>query len=431
MVRLKGLGIWLGIGAIVAGAGWGFRHLGQPALAAVPTRVAPVDAKPVIHVSGDMSGGQQPIELDAEKARRALRDGQMRVVLPDGSSYIVRMERQQTHGGGHWSVVGRVETATGSQSMVLTFGPNAVFGILPTPDGHAMQVETHAGGLVTVAPAGGLTPRRKLLRPGAPDYRVPAEPEAESNFDIGGTMLADRPFRFKKPEGDAPVRIDLIAVYSPELVALRGGKSIAETEVASLIAIANQAFIDSGTRVRLHTAGLREAALPSTLSNADALDLLTTDPVFAAMRDEAAADLAAYVRPHPTDDTTCGASWLNGAGLAGTDDLDATHGWVVANVKPCGALVLAHELGHAMGSAHDRVSQTDAEGAVAFGAFDFSFGIRTRAFGTIMADPGEAAWLGRFSSPRKADCNGARCGKDDADNARSLDLMAPAIAGFR
>jgi hypothetical protein len=358
MTRWKGVGMWLAIGAIVAGAGWGFRYFERPAKAAPPKHALSPDEKAVLRVSGATSQGQQPIQLDAEMARRALRDGQLQVVLPDGTSYVVRMERQETHGGGHWSVVGRVATAVGGQAMVLTFGPNAVFGILPMPDGHAMQVETHAGGLVTVAPAGGLTPRRKPLLRGGPDYRIPERPEAESQLDIGGNMLADRPFRVGSEAAGAPVRIDLLAVYSPELVALRGSKTIAETEVASLIAIANQAFIDSGVPVRLHTAGLREAALPATLSNADALDLLTVDPAFAALRDDAVADLGAYIRPHPSDDATCGASWLNGGNLAGTDGFDPAHAWVVANITPCGPLVLAHELGHAMGAAHDRASQT-------------------------------------------------------------------------
>src|SRR5688572_15888852 len=139
MTRWKGVGMWLVIGAIVAGAGWGFRHFERPAKAAPPKHALSPDEKAVLRVSGAMSQGQQPIQLDAEMARRALRDGQLLVVLPDGTSYVVRMERQETHGGGHWSVVGRVATAVGGQAMVLTFGPNAVFGILPTPDGHAMQ----------------------------------------------------------------------------------------------------------------------------------------------------------------------------------------------------------------------------------------------------------------------------------------------------
>ncbi len=439
MARWQGLGTWLVIGGIVAMTGWGFRHIGHDAQAASPSQGAASPAhgaRPVLRMTRAMARGQQPVHLDADMARRALRDGFLEVVLPDGTSYRVRMERQETHGGGHWSVVGRVETAVGSQSMVLTFGPNAVFGMLPMPDGHAMSVETHEGGFVTVAPAGGLTPHGKPLRGNNADYQVP---DVQSEMAPEGTMLADRPIRI---DGDvvgnaidkkrSTTRIDVLALYSPELAALRGGRTIAETEVASRVAIANQAFIDSGTQVRLNLVGIREAATPDALPNDALLHLITADADMAAMRDAHGADLVAYVRPHAKRDATCGASWLNGAGLAGADGADSMRAFVVANVAPCGPLVLAHQLGHAMGAVHDRASQTDADGNVAYGAFEFSFAHRTPAFGTIMADPGRAPWVARFSNPRIVDCNGDACGiADAADDARSLDLMAPAIASFR
>ncbi|NUS59672.1 MAG: hypothetical protein HOQ01_01865 [Lysobacter sp.] len=428
------MGTWLVIGGIVAMTGWGFRHIGHDAQAASPSQgpAAPAHgARPVLRMTGAMARGQQPIHLDADMARRALRDGVLEVVLPDGTAYRVQMERQETHGGGHWSVVGRVSTAMGSQSMVLTFGPNAVFGMLPMPDGHALQVETHEGGLVTIAPAGGLTPQRKALPRDNSDYRVP---EVETQMGPNGTMLADRPMRIGGDDFDATktTRIDVLALYSPELVALRGGRTIAETEVASRFAIANQAFIDSGTQVRLHLAGIHETATPATLPNGELLELITADEKLATLRDAHAADLVAYFRPASKDDATCGASWLNGAGLAGVAGIDQAHAFVIANVSPCGPHVLAHEIGHVLGAVHDRASQTDADGNVAYGAYAYAFGYRTKQFGTIMADPGRAPWIGRFSNPRKADCNGARCGVDDeADDARSLDLMAPGIAEFR
>ncbi|MCC8363857.1 M12 family metallo-peptidase [Lysobacter sp. A6] len=469
MTRWQGVGTWLVIGGIVAATGIGFRHIGHDAQAASPALgMAALDAKPVLRMTRAMANGQQPIHLDAEMARRALRDGALQVVLPDGTSYRVQMERQETHGGGHWSVVGRVQTAAGSQAMVLTFGPNAVFGMLPTPDGHAMQVETHPGGLVTVAPAGGLTPLRTPLRRGSPDYRIPPiGPEAESQNDLGGTWLAaaDRPIRLETYTGDTasttqrttltapaaaatpwpvdttPVEITVLAMYSPELVALRGSQSAAETEVANLFAIAAQAHIDSGSRVRLKMVGLQEVALPATKSNEQVLDIMTkgvdldtgTYIDFEAKRDDHEADLAAYIRPHSAelDADSCGASWLNGAGYAGPNGLSAAHGYVVANVAPCGQYVLAHELGHAMGSAHDKAAQRDENGVISHGAFAFSFDLKTDGFATIMADPGEGPWLGRFSSPEVA-CNGIACGEAERiDNVRSLNLMAPAIAAFR
>ena len=148
----------------------------------------------------------------------------------------------------------------------------------------------------------------------------------------------------------------------------------------------------------------------------------------ATLRDKHAADLVAYFRPASTDDATCGASWLNGAGLAGVAGIDQAHAFVIANVSPCGPHVLAHEIGHVLGAVHDRASQTDADGNVAYGAYAYAFGYRTKQFGTIMADPGRAPWIGRFSNPRKADCNGARCGVDDDIHAMHRAVKTLAVA---
>ena len=414
--------------AVVGLAVWSLHaeHAREAAPVSVPLQV--VEHGPPILRLGQFAQG---IHLDAAMARRALRNGTLDVVLPDGTSYPVRIERQETHGGGHWSLVGRVETVAGTQSMVLTFGPNAVFGQLPMPDGHAMQIETGGNGLVTVAPAVNLVPRNGSGRPATPDYRVPPGGEFDTQYF---KAVADHPLRLD--DDGAPVRIDVLALVSPELIALRGSRAAAETQVAHLLAVANQVHIDSGTRVRLHMVGLQAVAIPADFTNAEALDVLTGglygDTDFEALRDTAHADLAAFIRPMSGNDDTCGASWLAGANQQGEAGLDPAHGYVVANVAPCSDYVLAHELGHAMGAAHDLASQTAEDGAVTYGAFAYSFDLRTPTFATLMADPGERVWLGRFSSPAPMACDGAPCGvAGRIDNARGIDALAPAIARFR
>jgi hypothetical protein len=414
-------------GAIVAAAGWGVRDHANEATPVAP-QVVVRDAIPTLRIA---AGGSPRIQLDAEVARHALHTGTLQVVLPDGTSYPVRIERQETHGGGHWSLVGRVSTAMGGQAMVLTFGPNAVFGQLPMPDGQAMQIETEGDGRITAVPAPALSPRRETT----PDYRVPPQAPNSNYFtDTLRTAAAGRPIRLGPDDG--LVRIDVLALYAPALVALRGGRVAAETQVAHLFAVANQAHVDSGTRVRFHIVGFAEVATPADATNSETLDLLTAgtfgDTDFEAMRDDTAADLVAFVRPHAAGDTTCGASWLNGANGQGELALDPRHGYVVANVGPCGDMVLAHELGHALGAAHDIAAQTDADGNITFGAFEFSFDLRTPRFATLMSDPGRRPWLNRFSSPDPVGCNGAPCGEaGKVDNARSVALMAPEIARFR
>src|SRR3546814_2872087 len=124
---------------------------------------------------------------------------------------------------------------------------------------------------------------------------------------------------------------------------------------------------------------------------------------------------------------------MNGGGRMPQAISDA-YGFSVSNVAPCGPYVLAHEIGHNLGSAHDRETMS-ASGHLDYGVYQYSFGYRQDgppAFATVMAyAAGEPPWLGHFSSPGSTSC-GAACGvQDHADNVRSLRTMAPVIAGLR
>src|SRR3546814_1510850 len=66
-------------------------------------------------------------------------------LLPGGGHYSVALEEQRLEPDGRWTVVGRVQTRLGAQAMVLTFGPDAVFGVLPQPDGSLLHITTSHG----------------------------------------------------------------------------------------------------------------------------------------------------------------------------------------------------------------------------------------------------------------------------------------------
>src|SRR3546814_1522696 len=110
-------------------------------------------------------------------------------------------------------------------------------------------------------------------------------------------------------------------------------------------------------------------------------------------------------------DWSCGVAWMNGGGRMPQAISDA-YGFSVSNVAPCGPYVLAHEIGHNLGSAHDRETMS-ASGHLDYGVYQYSFGYRQDgppAFATVMAyAAGERPGPGPFSSPRPPPC-GAACG---------------------
>ena len=90
----------------------------------------------------------------------------------------------------------------------------------------------------------------------------------------------------------------------------------------------------------------------------------------------------------------------------------------------CDDFALAHELGHTMGSQHDRANATFQ------GAYPYSYGYGSSGmFGTIMSYINPR--VGKFSNPNIS-CSGSPCGiADSADNARSLNNTRATVASFK
>jgi hypothetical protein len=463
MKSWKGAGLALAVCACVGVAGWGCLAAlqGTAPTGADSTSSKSADARtPVLRIAAlptSATGKPQPIAFDADIARRAVRDGTLRVALPDGTTYPVRIERQYTDDTGHWNVVGRVETPLGPQPMVLTFGADAVFGTLPKPDGYSLRITTGPGGKIAIAPAGGLVPEgmpgletrsdvihppkeRVALQPNASPVRIASGAKAErvqtsTTPSIANTLVPSPLAPSQAGVDTTPVQIEVFAAYAPDQVTLRGSVSAVETEYANLFAITNQAHIDSGSRVRLHAARVQQWNVSTTDANETLLWDIGFDPIDGVfgedLRDTWGADLLTVLRPHHDNDWTCGIAFMTAFPQYRTQTY-AQFGYSVVNVDgPCGPLVFAHELGHNLGSMHDRETSTGLDGISDHGAYVFSFGYRNSAFATVMAYTQGEPWVAYFSNPASTRC-GAPCGVlDDADNVRSLNLMAPAIAAFR
>lgn len=419
-----------------------FRYADTP-----DTRLFRVAAARQVAMPAPGSRAGIPISISRQAALAAAHRGTLDVELPGGARYPVRYERSESAPGGNWTFVGRVDTVAGDLAAVITFGKDGVFGLLPVPDGTMMKITTRAG-KAYLKPAGGVVPPG--VNPAAhPDFVLATGPGAMDHVPGGGgatggaTAPAGQAATVGQAASDAAgeVTIDLLAAYTTNLVDLRGSASAVETEYQSLVAITNQAHLDSGSRARFAIADFVEVGFPAGGLNQTALyamrdNGIDEDTDIHALRDAAAADLVALIRPYAEGDPTCGIAFVLGASLDGYS-MSPGSGYSVTAVEDCGPLVLAHELGHNLGLMHDRETVTGQYGGtLGYGAFPFSFGYRQDgppAFATVMAyDVREQVRINRFSHPGTTLCEGVRCGTEDrADNVRSINLTAGTTSRFR
>lgn len=398
--------------------------------------------------------------LSEEHALRAV-GGVMQITTPAGEQLQFQYERHVEHPSGDWTWVGRAKGGARSDEVVLTFGERAAFGTISQPgqaplkltmrDGVSWLVETDRSKIAGIeGPA---------TRPRKPDFLIPPKTNAGS-----GTSMESSPAAALSTtagaQAVATTTVDVLLGYTGGFAAAQGGQSQAMTRLYNMVEITNQGYVNSQVDARVRLVHAMQVNYPDNTSNETTLEALTgfqaprtrttPDPAFAGLRsarDQYGADLVSLVRDFNTPENEgCGIAWLVGGNQEEIGLSDEEFGYSVVSDGSdagtdgktyfCREETLAHELGHNMGSQHDRTSAT-VDGAVNYGAYPYSFGQKTDAssgnFYTVMAygDKGQVSYR-TFSTPRTTFCGGYSCGiTDQADNARSLGQTIPVVAGFR
>ena len=419
------------------------------------------------------------IALSEEHALHAIATGTLEVPAPDGTTIALKYDHVVDHGDGNWTWVGRPAGAKPGTEAIITFGDKAVFGTVPYGRKPALRIASSASGRTVLMD----TDPVKLAkldsvgrRPQGPDAVLPpalsgarakvlqraaAQPKAQSLVAAAAATEANT--------------VDVVIGYTNAFATRLGGTSQANTRLAHLVAVTNQALTNSQINGAVRLVGTVPVNYPDATDNEDALRALSgvvctelpngsldcdDAPVPAALqplvtaRENQHADLMSLVRNFSEENVSCGIAWLVGGGEAPISGADAYAGISVVsdsngageddhagnpfpdNGYVCRDETFAHELGHNMGSAHDATTAAGVDGDLTLdehGRYPYSFGYKTDGgnFYTIMAygDDGQTSYR-VFSNPRINYCGGAACGTADADNAQSLNNTMPVVAAF-
>jgi hypothetical protein len=267
--------------------------------------------------------------------------------------------------------------------------------------------------------------------------------------------------------------VRVLVIYTPGALAQEGGAGISglNTKISSAVSDANQGFTNSGVDIQISLAGQPQAVTYNSQQGTLEPDLRCITPgvtkagcpeAVAAgiqqMRLAAGADLVSLwvegtIGPQCTAQNPCsvGIGWVMFAAFIGRETLFRTQAYtvVMSNYATAPNYTFAHEIGHNMAANHDHA--TDDPGYTQSctnqpnpnlkicpynnNAFDWVFNAPNPAdsFRTIMAypQPCNGCPVIPFYSNPTIPCNGQpACGVGNTDNHATLNVVAPAAAGF-
>jgi hypothetical protein len=218
-----------------------------------------------------------PIKISEESAMDAVFQGGMWLPTPSGGRVYAKYARHIVHANGIWTWVGTVDTLHGAQQVVLTFGKDGVFGIIPQASGYPLRIVTSQGETRVVETSAAAMARstQTLRLRSQRDYAIPPRiaPKGAQNT-LMMRAAADAAVK-QVAASSSPVIIDVMVAYSQGFANMLGSQKLALIRIQNLVDITNQAYIASGVNQRIRLVYSTEVNYPDNTSNQTALDDIT------------------------------------------------------------------------------------------------------------------------------------------------------------
>lgn len=316
---------------------------------------------------------------------------------------------------------GEVGTATltvlGDLMAGLIVMNDALYEIEPTPAGdhRLIQVDSATGTC-----GGQVLPD---LPARTPRQRQAARMAAEAAGAAGAAGRSSGKVRTENAA--ATSRLDVLAVWTPAARNGLGGTRQVRLLIQNSVDVTNTSFINSQIDARVNLVHAREVNYAETGNPETDLFWVKNDKGVAALRKTVGADMVSMFVNQMTG--ACGIGFLM------TNDAYTPEfaPWAYSTVKrACGALVLAHELGHNLSCNHD-----PQNGSPEYALFPYAFGhIVEGSFRTVMAYNNSCSicpWVENFSNP-----DVSRDGKPTGiagqrDNARAINNTRDLVSSFQ
>jgi len=221
--------------------------------------------------------------------------------------------------------------------------------------------------------------------------------------------------------------VDIMIAYTASARNNAGGTTGIQAKIDNIIAIANQAYLNSNIDMQLNLVHSHEVTYKETGNLHNSLYALTDkndgqmDSIH-KLRDQYGADQVVLLS---TDTTACGTAWT----MTSPSAFFESHAFAVVKESCSLNYALAHELGHNHGNTHN-IESTNISGS-----YFHSYGFRTcktDGFHTIMAYPctsGDRA-IPHFSNPEKI-YNNQATGTDTANTTLSSNKNLSIISRWR